>query len=373
MKNFTKFFLCLALMLLALPNMVSAADFEVGGIYYKIDSDGVSVSVVGPKYLGDIVIPSQVIWNNVKYSVTSIGGSAFRNTGLTSIEIPNSVTSIGRNAFSGCTDLTSIKIPNSVTSIGGSAFSGCTGLTSIEIPDGVTTIWSDAFSRCTNLTLVAWNAENCTSIDRDTFRDCPIKNFVFGRSVKKIPENCCYGMTNLTSIEISSNVTSIGKTAFGGCESLSSIKVSEDNHVYDSRESSNAIIKTNTNELVAGCKSTVIPYGVTSIGYAAFVNCTGLTSIEIPNGVTLVGASAFNGCTGLTSISIPNSVTSVGASAFYGCTGLKSISILNSVTSVGVSAFYGCTGLTSISIPNSVTSVGASAFYGCTGLTSVLW
>lgn len=103
-------------------------------------------------------------------------------------------------------------------------------------------------------------------------------------------------------------------------------------------------------------------YSVTSIGFAAFSDCSGLTSIEIPNSVTSIGYAAFQDCTGLTSIAIPNSVTSIGAHAFNGCTGLMSIDIPNSVTSIGAYSFSSCTGLTSIAIPNSVTSIGYGVF-----------
>ena len=112
-------------------------------------------------------------------------------------------------------------------------------------------------------------------------------------------------------------------------------------------------------------------YSVTSIGSAAFYDCTGLTSITIPNSVTTIGSNAFYGCTGLTSVTIPNSVTSIGNLAFCYCTGLTSVTIPNSVISIGNMAFEGCTGLTSITIPNSVTSIGSDAFSGCYGLTEV--
>jgi len=118
-------------------------------------------------------------------------------------------------------------------------------------------------------------------------------------------------------------------------------------------------------------KKVVINNGVTSIGYEAFIDCSGLTSVTIPNSVTSIGSGAFSGCYGLTSVTIPNSVTSIGLGAFSYCEGLTSVTIPNSVTSIGSSAFSYCTGLTSITIPNSVTSIGDWAFSGCYGLTSV--
>ena len=124
---------------------------------------------------------------------------------------------------------------------------------------------------------------------------------------------------------------------------------------------------------ITGCDNSisgevVIPdtlggYPVTSIGYEAFCNCTGLTSITIPNSVTSIGDSAFSDCTGLTSITIPDSVTSIGEYAFAWCESLTSITIPDSVTSIGEYAFYDCAGLTSITIPDSVTSIGCYAYY----------
>ena len=107
------------------------------------------------------------------------------------------------------------------------------------------------------------------------------------------------------------------------------------------------------------------PYSVTSIGYAAFRDCSGLTSVTIGNSVTSIGDDAFRYCSGLTSVTIPNSVTSIGGYAFEYCSGLTSVTIPNSVTSIGDWAFGGCTGLTSVNIPNSVTSIGEGAFSYC--------
>ncbi len=166
-------------------------------------------------------------------------------------------------------------------------------------------------------------------------------------------------------------MTAIGKNLFENCNELASIVIESGNPRYDSRNNCNAIIETIYNELIVGCKNTIIPNSVTDIDVWAFAGCSGLTSIVIPNSVTDIWDNAFAGCTGLTSIVFPNSVTDIWDNAFAGCTGLTSIVFPNSVTDICESAFEGCTGLTSIVIPNSVTEIGSWAFRGCSGLTDV--
>ena len=325
-----------------------------------------------------VTIPSSV--NG--YKVVSISDYAFYNcSGLTSVTIPSSVTTIGCSTFSGCKSLTNITIPNSVTSIRKYAFYHCSGLTSVTIPSSVTSIGNSAFDGCKGLTSITI-PNSVTSIDIDAFHGC----------------------SSLTSITIPNSVTTIGDEAFSGCKGLTSIKVDAKNSKYDSRENCNAIIETSTNTLIAGCKNTIIPNSVTTIGETAFFGCSGLTSINIPSSVTSIGDYAFWYCSGLTSINIPSSVTSIGNSAFDNCSGLTGIKvdagnskydsrdncnaiietssntliagckntiIPEDIKSIGNSAFDGCSGLTSISIPSSVTSIGNAAFYYCEGLTSI--
>ena len=261
-----------------------AYDFEVDGIYYNITSTSdLTVEVtyglpISCSNYVDEIIPATVNYDNKTYSVTAIGEKAFSECeNLSTITIPNSVISIGNYAFQYCESLTTITIPNSVTSIGESAFSE-SGLTSITIPNSVLTIGESAFWDCDSLTNITI-PNSVTSIGDDAFADCG----------------------SLFSITIPKSVSDIGDYAFSYCENLTSIIVESGNPVYDSRDNCNAIIETTTNNLIAGCKNTIIPNTVTCIKEESFSG-SGITSIIIPKSVTSIDDYAFCSCYNLASI-----------------------------------------------------------------------
>ena len=176
--------------------------------------------------------------------------------------------------------------------------------------------------------------------------------------------------SGLTGVVIPEGITEIGDFAFSNCTGLENIIVSADNPSYVSIN--NCCLSKDLRKLIFGCRSSIIPEGVSMIEESAFEGCVGLTSLVMPEGVKEIGWDAFRGCTGLTNIVIPDSATEIGGGAFWSCTSLTSIVIPEGVMEIGESAFGGCVGLTSVVMPKSVTKIGWGAFKDCTSLTSVV-
>ncbi len=373
-------------MLFSFPTFRTLAyDFEVDGMYYNItSSEDLTVAVTylydglrnSEAYSGSVVIPSQVTYDGNTYSVTSIGNEAFYCGTITSIDIPNTITSIGKDAFNNCASLTSIEIPNSVTSIGELAFRG-SSLTSIEIPSSVTSIGNNALlvNSLTEISVAAGNKYFCAkdgvlfTKDMTGLIQYPIgstqTSYDIPNTVTSIEMSAFHECTSITSISIPNSVTSIAYEAFEQCENLASITFGDNSQLTS--------IGSYAFDSCTSLPSIVIPSTVTSIGKRAFSDCSSLTEIVIPSAVTSIGDYAFQGCTSLASVTFGDNsqLTSIGTSAFSDCSSLTDIVIPNSVTSIGESAFDGCTSLSSIEIPSRVTSIGSYAFYQCKSLTSI--
>ena len=491
---------------LLLVSGINAYDFETNGLYYSINSDNKTVSVVNGdiKYQGDIVIPSSVRYNNIDYVVTSVSG--FDNCyNVKSISISHTITSIKAFDFMDCSGLVSIVvngnnpvydsrngcnaiietannklilgcrntvIPNTVEIIGDRAFCGCTGLTEISIPESVvsmeeyvftnsnltsitiprnlTSIIRMALYRCASLTYITVengnpvydSRDNCNAIietatntlyigcknstiprtvetiGRFAFTECEnLTSIDIPNNVKRI-EDCAFQSCSLTSLYIPASVDSIEYGAFQNCDFVS-IQVDNNNHKYDSRDNCNAIIESTTNNLIVGCKNTVILNSVKSIGKAAFHGCNSMTSITIPDNITSISDWAFSWCRNLTSVIIGENVTSIGSLAFGSCKVLNSITFPKKLAYIGDrafdntawldnqtsglvyagnvayiykgempantsvtiksgtlgiadNAFQNCTGLVSITFPNSLSTIGYWSFFGCSGLKDVI-
>ena len=306
--------------------------FEEGGIWYvQIDSDVRNVTVTKPYntpnnwstyYSGIITIPSTVTHDGITYTVTEIGSTSVGlepfggQTNMTMVVIPNTVTTIHKKAFGGCSGLTSVvfKPTSHLESIGNLAFNSCTSLKSITFPNSLTYIGEEAFVDCTSL-----------------------KSINGGNSIELIDAQAFQGLTSLTDVSLSAK--KIGVHAFWNCNNLRTVTLNA---------------------------------GVEELDEGAFMQCPSLQEVILPNTLKKIGNEAFRWCLGLQNIVIPNSVNEFGVGVFRLCTGLESVQLSNSLKEIPGYTFQQ-TGLKSIDIPTSVTSIGVGAFNDCEQLETVTW
>lgn len=435
-----KMFFLLSVFLSQFTGSIFAYDFEVDGIYYDIYSSTEKTVKVTYKsyyqggsysegydlyynsgYSGDVVIPSEVSYLGTDYTVVQIGNDAFCDdnveSAIYSVTLPNTIKSIGSEAFCRCGSLKNIIIPASVTYIGNNAFFGCKSLETVIIPEGVSCSFS-AFDFCSGLVSATVNCAELPS-----FGYCDNLNMIsLGKSVNKISGYSCSTCPNLTSITIDSNnatyssyngvvydkskstlikcpagksevtiysgTKTIGSSAFSGCANLTSVTLpSNVTEVQaDAFRNCKKLQKAEFpqkatvlgNLIFYGCSALEefkIPYYATELPYGFFYNCSSLKNVISTELLTSIGTSAFRGCKNLQSFTISNKLTSIGSEAFRDCSSLMTLKYQNNTNSIlatiGEYAFYNCSALEYLYIPKTVTAIGGYAFSGCSSLKNI--
>lgn len=340
MKEFIKKTL-ISIVVLSASLSISAYDFRVDGICYKIISE--SDRTIEVTYLydssysngaygsGEVDIPSKLIYNGKTYTVVAIGHDAFAGSrNLTSVIIPKSVTEIKYSAFSGCRNLAKVAIPNSVTEFGHSAFSTCTSLHELTIPDKLKSIGDYAFHNC-------WS---------------------------------------ISSIFIPSSVEEIGYGAFMDCISLSTISVATSNEYYTSVD---GVLFTKDKTCViqypvaSKTQTYSLPENVSRINGGAFRNSKNLTSIKLPINTSSIGQGAFSYCTNLLTINLPDNVVEIGISAFNDCSNLTECIFPDKITSIADYMFENCFSINRITLPSHLKSIGYASFHNCKVLQKIIF
>lgn len=414
---------CFRLLLLAsaIATSLSAAayDFEWAGIYYNITGNN-TVEVTrsdnyNNTYSGSVSIP-ETFTANGEYFVTKIGENAFAGSAVTSVSMPEGITSIGQYAFSGCQNLESVTLPETLTTLGSEAFYGCKNLESVALPESLTTLGGSAFKSCSSLKAVK----------------IPSK-------VTAIPDQCFYGCSSLESVTIPEGVTAIGYDAFSGCKfnaltlpstitsigggafsnnfnlqsiicnattppvlddyafssttdkdikvPLSSIVAYRQaegwknftNYYGEEVASDGITYRINEKEAVVAAAEAILTeanilssvefegnqYPVIKINDNVFAGNTNLTAVTLPAGLVEIGNDAFSGCKNLESVTLPESLKTFGYNAFEACKSLKAIKIPFGVTVIPESCFRECSSLESVTISEGVTSIAGFVFYHC--------
>lgn len=343
--------------------------FSSGDFEYTLREDGTAEIT---KYTGEaseIEVPAELDG----YLVTRIGENAFsfsvdENKTITSITLPESVTSIEEDAFLWCKSLPSITLPESITSIEGNPFTKCNDIQFdispdhpyLEVIDGALFSKPDKRLICCPGRMENYVVpEGTTCIAEEAFFGSEnLKSVTLPESVTSIGDSAFYGCYGLTDINLPKSLTSIGDLAFSDCDSLENINLPES-------------LTSIGNSAFSDCDSVtsiIIPEGMTSVADYAFSRCFNLTDITLPESITSIGEFSFAKCDPV-EIILPEGLVSIGKRAFVECENLEKINLPESLTSIGEKAFLDCNSLDSIFLPKSMTSIGEEAFSDCDSLT----
>ncbi len=420
---------------LALTGMIQAGAYEIyyddlgSGYSFILETETRTAQMNSYLYEsnfsgGALVIPEKINFSSENYDESVWGEYAIAGElsiswrdytvkqSLTSVKIPEGITSIGGDAFFFCTNLETIEFPSTLTSIGVQAFYNCTALESIILPSSLTTIGNRAFSGCSQLATIEFaEHSSLTSIGNYAFSACmALKNVEFPKSLVSIG-NSAFGNTALENIILPSSLTTIGNSAFGGCSQLATIEFAEHSSLtsigssafsycpalenitfnYSSvdkfltssvegfpygcfgEDGSTNIKEIRVTNLINGqpMKNVLIPMGMETIKDYAFWNDVNVESVTFPDGFKSIPAGAFRR-TAIKELKMPASLETIGDRAFEGCDMLEEITFNEGLKTIGERAFQRCTAIAGIVLPNSVTEAGISAFAQCEDLESVV-
>ena len=338
---------CFRLLLLAsaIATSLSAAayDFESAGIYYNITGNNTVEVTYSDRdnntYSGSVSVPETVTNNGTEYSVTKIGEYAFQGSAVTSVSMPECITSIGQYACNECGSLETVVLPTNLDDFSGwCIFRNCRNLKNIAIPENVTEIPNGTFIDCSSLAAIT-----------------------IPQGVGEIGSNAFYGCSSLTSIEIPEGVKYLYEQVFNGCTALESVKLPQN------------LLQIGKNCFYnCGALSDIsLPSSIEIIGEGAFYNCENLASPTLPTSLRTLVKSAFQYCRNITTIVLPDGVASIPESCFDGCSSLESVTIPEGVTTIGEKAFFGCN-LNALTLPSTITSIGGGAFINNYNLQSII-
>ena len=371
---------------------------------FRVDSvELLSDSCVSVNFSHPRSIINGVIGDSVKYIPSYI----FQDSKIPGINLPNSVLSIGKNAFQGCSELLSVDFGVNISTIDTAAFQGCTNLTTIELDSSLNTIGNYAFQGCSNLSSLEFG-NSPVVIGNYAFQGCSnLSSLEFGNSPVVIGDYAFQGCSNLSSLEIGNSSMAIGDYAFVNCDNLVELifgdsALSIGNHTFENLNiADNLFIPNNlesigdyafancdnilqvdwdsptpiSNYVFSNCDRLVtvnIEDNTPTIGNYAFSNCSRLTNVMVGNSVTSISTGSFQNCPRLSNVHFGESVSSIGQNAFANNTRLEYSTLPNSLNTIGMGAFQNCTSFQGeIVIPENVATIGNSAFSGCGGITSL--
>ena len=362
----------------------------IDGVYYVLNNEEKTAEVVQPsgfRYQGDIVVPDTVKQDGTAYAVTSLGEGAFMQSKLTSMQLPKqTLRVIGPYAFLESWGLTTVDIPETVTTIGTAAFAAY-DLTHMHIPASVTKMGRGAVGECPALESITVAEGNThfgvfdgVLMDKAQTRlicypaKLAGKTYTVPATVTSIDARAFESQAYLTSVTIPASVTELTYRMFYGASSLAEINIDPANPAYCSADGVVYTADKDTLLVYPAGKTTkfyTLDFPVKTIDISAFTHATHLQTVAIPEGVTTIRQSAFYSCTSLREVSFPESITTIELAAFGQCESLESIVLPPNITEVATTLFFQCTSLRSVTIPASVTNIDMTPFAKCPSLTEI--